>query len=86
MSAFVLMSVLKCTLQANGLGGLAPTTMEKVLKEKGVESLTFGGKRLLAESNGERIEAFAQRLVTASGKSSLPPSPYKSLSPMLDGR
>ncbi|XP_021722098.1 probable inactive patatin-like protein 9 [Chenopodium quinoa] len=73
-------------IQANGLGGLEPTTMEEVLKEKGVESLTFGGKRMLAESNGERIEAFAQRLVAASGKSSLPPSPYKSLSPMLDGR
>ncbi|XP_068659627.1 probable inactive patatin-like protein 9 [Aristolochia californica] len=47
----------------------------RVLKEKGVESLPFGGKRLLKESNGERIERFVERLV-ASGKS-LPPSPSK---------
>lgn len=73
-------------IQANGLCGSGLTSMEEVVKEKGVESLTFGGKRLLAETNGERIEAFAQRLVAASRKSSLPPSPYKSLSPMLDGR
>ncbi|XP_057534127.1 probable inactive patatin-like protein 9 [Amaranthus tricolor] len=73
-------------IQANGLGGSGSTTMEELLREKGVESLTFGGKRLVEETNGERIEAFVQRLVAASGKSSLPPSPYKSLSPMLDGR
>ena len=73
-------------MQANGLGGSGSTTMEELLREKGVESLTFGGKRLVEETNGERIEAFVQRLVAASGKSSLPPSPYKSLSPMLDGR
>ncbi|KAG9457382.1 hypothetical protein H6P81_001890 [Aristolochia fimbriata] len=47
----------------------------RVLKEKGMESLPFGGKRLVTESNGERIERFAERLV-ASGKS-LPPSPSK---------
>ncbi|KAL2924789.1 putative inactive patatin-like protein 9 [Bienertia sinuspersici] len=73
-------------IQSNGLGGSGSTITEEVLKEKAVESLTFGGKRLLAETNGERIEAFAQRLVAATVKSSLPPSPYKSLSPMLDGR
>lgn len=73
-------------VQANGVGGPGITTMAEVLKEKGAESLTFGGKRLLTETNGERIEAFAQRLVAVTGKSSLPASPYKSLSPMLDGR
>ncbi|KAL0458124.1 UNVERIFIED_CONTAM: putative inactive patatin-like protein 9 [Sesamum latifolium] len=37
-------------IQANGSSERA----EEVLAEKGVESLPFGGKRLLAESNGER--------------------------------
>ncbi|KAK4273119.1 hypothetical protein QN277_021580 [Acacia crassicarpa] len=49
-------------LQALGLG-----SGEEVLKEKGVESLPFGGKRLLKETNGHRIDSFVQRLV-ASGK------------------
>lgn len=59
----------------------------EVLAERGVESLPFGGKRLLAESNGERIAGFVQRLV-ATGKSSLPPSPSKetAVSPLVDGR
>ncbi|KAK9726974.1 hypothetical protein RND81_05G249500 [Saponaria officinalis] len=73
-------------IQANGFDGSGSMTVEKALKERGIESLTFGGKRLLAETNGDRIESFVQRLVTASAKSSLPPSPYKSLRPMLDGR
>lgn len=50
-----------------------------VLEEWGVESMPFGGKRLLPETNGVRIDAFVQRLV-ASAKtknSSLPPSPSK---------
>ncbi|XP_028762194.1 probable inactive patatin-like protein 9 [Neltuma alba] len=59
-------------IQAMGLG----RTREEVLKERGLESLAFGGKRLLKESNEERIDSFVQRLV-ASGKSSLPPSPCK---------
>ena len=81
----------KCS-QANGLGkevGVVGARMkEKVLKERGVESLPFGGKRLLTETNGERIESFAQRLVD-SGKASLPSSPYKNLanvSPLANGR
>lgn len=46
----------------------------RMLVEKGVESsLPFGGKRLLTETNGERIEKFMQRLV-AAGKG-LPPGP-----------
>ena len=49
---------------------------EEVLKERGLECLAFGGKRLMKESNEERIDSFVQRLV-ASGKSSLPPSPCK---------
>ncbi|KAH9611256.1 hypothetical protein KSS87_009725 [Heliosperma pusillum] len=73
-------------IQANGLEGSEVMTKEAALKERGIESLTFGGKRLLAETNKERIESFVQRLVNASTKSSLPPSPYKSLSPLLDGR
>uniref|UniRef100_A0A5B7APA2 Patatin n=1 Tax=Davidia involucrata TaxID=16924 RepID=A0A5B7APA2_DAVIN len=64
-------------IQANGYATaeVAPS-MEEVLKEIGVESLPFGGKRLLTETNGQRIESFVQRLV-ASGRSSLPPSPCK---------
>ncbi|KAH7864525.1 hypothetical protein Vadar_030570 [Vaccinium darrowii] len=66
-------------IQANGYdatGDAGPMMMEKVLSERGVESLPFGGKRLITESNGQRIERFVQRLV-ASGKTSLPPSPCK---------
>ena len=76
--------------QANGLGRLesgSMTTEEEVLKERGIESLTFGGKRLLNETNGERIEGFVQRLLlAATSKTSLPPSPFKSFSPLHDGR
>lgn len=66
-------------IQANGVA-----STEGVLKERGTESLPFGGKRLLTETNGERIESFVQRLV-ASGKGSLPPSPCKetAVSPLL---
>lgn len=58
-----------------------------MLKERGVESLPFGGKRLLTETNGERIGSFVQRLV-ASGRSSLPPSPCKDngVDPLVNGR
>uniref|UniRef100_A0A7N0ZQH5 Patatin n=1 Tax=Kalanchoe fedtschenkoi TaxID=63787 RepID=A0A7N0ZQH5_KALFE len=57
------------------------------MTERGVETLPFGGKRLLSASNGERVESFVQRLV-ASGKTSLPPSPCKvtAVSPLADGR
>ncbi|XP_030947466.1 probable inactive patatin-like protein 9 [Quercus lobata] len=73
-------------IQANGLGVMG-AKMEEVLNERGVESLPFGGKRLLTETNGERIESFVQRLV-ASGKTSLPPSPCKdsAVSPLTNGR
>ncbi|KAF5930383.1 hypothetical protein HYC85_031256 [Camellia sinensis] len=66
-------------IQANGVA-----STEGALKGRGTESLPFGGKRLLTETNGERIESFVQRLV-ASGKSSLPPSPCKetAVSPLL---
>lgn len=50
----------------------------RMLGEKAVESLPFGGKRLLTETNGERMEKFVQRLV-AAGKG-LPPSPSKETS------
>ncbi|OVA05478.1 Patatin/Phospholipase A2-related [Macleaya cordata] len=75
-------------IQANGLmTEKVEVSMEDVLKERGVESLPFGGKRLLTESNGQRIERFVQRLV-ASGRSSLPPSPCKEIavSPLVNGR
>ncbi|KAF8392457.1 hypothetical protein HHK36_022799 [Tetracentron sinense] len=74
---------------ANGYHGKesGEPSMEDVLGERGVESLPFGGKRLLTETNGQRIESFVQRLV-ASGKSSLPPSPCKetAVSPLASGR
>lgn len=38
---------------------------EEVLKEKGVESLPFGGKRLLNETNGHRIDTFVRRLLSS---------------------
>ncbi|KAL5712698.1 putative inactive patatin-like protein 9 [Ranunculus cassubicifolius] len=76
-------------IQANGfdIGNEDPTSVEDALNERGVESLPFGGKRLLTETNGQRIEKFVQRLV-ATGKSSLPPSPCKSNSvkTLDDGR
>ncbi|KAL3626092.1 putative inactive patatin-like protein 9 [Castilleja foliolosa] len=58
-----------------------------VLAERGVESLPFGGKRLLTETNCERISGFVQRLVV-TGRSSLPPSPCKetAVSPLVNGR
>ncbi|KAG9157002.1 hypothetical protein Leryth_009050 [Lithospermum erythrorhizon] len=72
-------------IQANGLssGGEGGG----VLEERGVETMPFGGKRLLTETNGERIGGFVQRLV-ASGRSSLPPSPCKDItvSPLANGR
>ncbi|XP_068312085.1 probable inactive patatin-like protein 9 [Pyrus communis] len=79
-------------IQAFGLGsevvaGQRSKEEAEVLKERGVESLPFGGKRLLTETNGERIEGFVQRLV-ACGRSSLPPSPRKDsgVSPLANGR
>ncbi|KAL8143162.1 hypothetical protein V2J09_016194 [Rumex salicifolius] len=69
-------------IQANGLEG---TAEEEVLKERAVETLPFGGKRLLTETNGQRIESFVQRVV-ATGRTSLPASPCKASSPLVDGR
>ncbi|XP_018817554.1 probable inactive patatin-like protein 9 [Juglans regia] len=79
-------------IQANGLlreevMGPRMEEQEEVLKERGVESLPFGGKRLLTETNGQRIENLVQRLV-ASRKNSIPPSPCKesAVSPLATGR
>lgn len=60
--------------------------MEEVLKERGVETLPFGGKRLLTESNGQRIKSFVQKLIVIG--SSLPPSPCKNVavSQLVNGR
>ncbi|CAL5193650.1 unnamed protein product [Lathyrus oleraceus] len=63
-------------IQAYNLGENGSWEEMEVLKERVLESLPFGGKRLLQETNGNRIERFVQRLV-ATGKSSLPPSPCK---------
>lgn len=70
-------------IQANGGAERA----EDVLAERAVESLPFGGKRLLTETNRQRIGGFVQRLV-ATGRSSLPPSPCKetAVSPLVNGR
>ncbi|XP_042483808.1 probable inactive patatin-like protein 9 [Macadamia integrifolia] len=77
-------------IQANGfVSEYMKPTMDGVLKERGVESLPFGGKRLLTETNGQRIERFVQRFVASSGNSSsLPPSPCKetAVSPLASGR
>ncbi|XP_010497217.1 PREDICTED: probable inactive patatin-like protein 9, partial [Camelina sativa] len=79
-------------IQANGLrrsgGGEEEEEELELLKERGIETAPFGVKRLLTESNGERIEGFVQRLLVASGKSSLPPSPCKdsAVNPLADGR
>jgi len=64
--------------------GLGEGKEEKVLNERVLESLPFGGKRLLQETNANRIESFVQRLV-ATGKTSLPPSPCK-VQPPQDSR
>ncbi|KAK3019603.1 hypothetical protein RJ639_005022 [Escallonia herrerae] len=75
-------------IQANGYeGAVGPRKGEGLLEERGVEALPFGGKRLLTETNGQRIGSLVQRLV-ASGKSSLPPSPCKeaAVSPLANGR
>lgn len=63
-------------IQAFGLGEKGSWEETEVLNERVLESLPFGGKRLLQETNSNRIERFVQRLV-ATGKSSLPPSPCK---------
>ena len=70
--SFFFYNTVKTNVQANGL----VDEEAEVLTERGVETLPYGGKRLLTESNGQRIESFVQRLV-ASGRSSLPPSPCK---------
>ena len=75
-------------MQANGcVSGGVGEKEEDVMEERGVESLPFGGKRLLTETNGQRIAGFVQRLV-ASGRTSLPPSPCKetAVSPLANGR
>ncbi|CAM8928757.1 unnamed protein product [Rhodiola kirilowii] len=41
--------------------------------ERGLETMSFGGRRLLTATNGERVESFVQRLVASSP----PPSPFK---------
>nr|VDD58140.1 unnamed protein product [Brassica oleracea] len=76
-------------LTRGGEGVVGPRkTAEELLKERGVETAPFGGKRLLLETNGERIESFVQRLVASGKSTSLPPSPCKesAVNPLADGR
>ncbi|CDY56455.1 BnaA09g55720D [Brassica napus] len=76
-------------LTRGGEGIVGPRkTAEELLKERGVETAPFGGKRLLSETNGERIESFVQRLVASGKSTSLPPSPCKesAVNPLADGR
>ncbi|KAJ0246379.1 inactive patatin-like protein 9 [Hirschfeldia incana] len=76
-------------IQVSGEGNVGPRkTAEELLKERGVETAPFGGKRLLSETNGERIESFVQRLVASGKATSLPPSPCKesAVNPLADGR
>lgn len=63
--------MIKENVQANGVGKEGGG----VLEEAAAEVVQFGGKRLLKETNGERLEVFVRGLV-AAGKS-LPPSPVK---------
>ncbi|MED6159013.1 putative inactive patatin-like protein 9 [Stylosanthes scabra] len=80
-------------IQAFGLGSEGTVTEEvveeksEVLKERALESLPFGGKRLLTETNGNRIDSFVQRLV-ASGKPTPLSSPRKNsaVNPLVNGR
>ena len=82
-----------CCVQAFGLVSEGTVTEEEgeednevVLKERALESLPFGGKRLLTETNGNRIDVFVQRLV-ATGKPSPPSSPCKNsaVNPLANG-
>ncbi|XP_071721041.1 probable inactive patatin-like protein 9 [Rutidosis leptorrhynchoides] len=85
-NAFCLNHMNYVRIQANGyLKGVGPT-MEEVLKERGIETLSFGGKRLLKQSNGEIIESFVQKLIVSG--TSLPPSPCKNIavSQLVNGR
>ncbi|PKA62598.1 Patatin group A-3 [Apostasia shenzhenica] len=61
----------------------------RMLKEKSVESFPFVGKRLLTETNGERIGAFARRLVAIGCPEVMTPSPSKgsvAVNELADGR
>ncbi|CAN6485469.1 unnamed protein product [Victoria cruziana] len=49
---------------------------ERMLKEKAVESLPFGGKRVLADTNGQLLDKFAHALVESS-RNKLITSPSK---------
>ncbi|CAN6200783.1 unnamed protein product [Urochloa humidicola] len=48
-------------IQGNGIAG--GETAEAALAERGVESVLFRGKKLMAETNGERLDAVAEQLV-----------------------
>ncbi|KAL3531344.1 hypothetical protein ACH5RR_010666 [Cinchona calisaya] len=74
-------------IQANGYASGEGEV--EVMEARGVESLPFGGKRLLTETNGQRIAGLVQRLVASgTGRNSLPPSPCKetAVSSLANGR
>jgi hypothetical protein len=49
-------------IQGNGIAP-AGETAEAALAERGVESVLFRGKKLMAQTNGERLDAVAEQLV-----------------------
>ena len=48
-------------IQGNGI--TPGETAEAALAERGVESVLFRGKKLMAQTNGERLDAVAEQLV-----------------------
>ncbi|CAL4966915.1 unnamed protein product [Urochloa decumbens] len=48
-------------IQGNGMAG--GETAEAALAERGVESVLFQGKKLMAQTNGERLDGVAEQLV-----------------------
>ncbi|XP_072996263.1 probable inactive patatin-like protein 9 [Typha latifolia] len=82
-------------IQANGFGTEEKDKLEGarkagelMLKERAVESLPFGGKRLLTQSNEERIQGLVQRLVARASAKDMPSSPFKgnAVECLSDGR
>nr|CAB3468737.1 unnamed protein product [Digitaria exilis] len=49
-------------IQGNGIAG-GETTAEAALAERGVESVLFRGRKLMEQTNGERLDGVAEQLV-----------------------
>lgn len=50
-------------IQGNGIAAGSEKTAESALTERGVESVLFRGKKLMAQTNGERLDGVAEQLV-----------------------